>query len=76
MAVFPFLRVWVNQETSKMYFEMFIIVFRLLAQWGARIQWEYIHGTGLQAILMDMDTKQLPGIVLRSDPSRTVLTCQ
>lgn len=41
---------------------MFTRVFELIQSYGLKVQWEHLDGRGFRALIMDMDTKQLPGI--------------
>ena len=46
-----------------MYYQMFKRVFTLIERkLHTSIRWEHIHKEGFAAMVMDMDTKQLPGI--------------
>ncbi|KAF2187046.1 hypothetical protein K469DRAFT_749436 [Zopfia rhizophila CBS 207.26] len=61
--LFTFLRVFVNQESTRMYYEVFKRVFTLLRDvYHLPIAWNYLSGSGFQAVIMDMDTKQCPGL--------------
>jgi hypothetical protein len=45
-----------------MYYEMFKRVFTLIeTKFGYPVRWQHLHGEGFTALVMDMDTKQLPG---------------
>jgi hypothetical protein len=45
-----------------MYYKMFTRVFSLIAErLQTSIHWQHLHGDGFAAMVMDMDTKQLPG---------------
>jgi hypothetical protein len=48
-----------------MYYRLFTRVFELIEQrFGFVVRWQHIHGEGFSAMVMDMDTKQLPGMIL------------
>lgn len=62
LAAFTLLRVIVNHESVEMYYKMFTRVFSLIAErLETSIHWKHLHGNGFTAMVMDMDTKQLPG---------------
>jgi hypothetical protein len=62
LVAFTLLRVIVNQESVKMYYRMFTRVFSLIAErLQTPVRWQHLHGDGFAAMVMDMDTKQLPG---------------
>ena len=45
-----------------MYYQMFKRVFALIEErFSHRVRWQHLHGEGFTALVMDMDTKQLPG---------------
>jgi hypothetical protein len=45
-----------------MYYKMFKRVFDLIERkYGYPVRWQHLHGEGFAAMIMDMDTKQLPG---------------
>ena len=53
-----------NQESTEMYYQMFQRVFALIEnKFGFQVRWQHLHGEGFTALVMDMDTKQLPGIL-------------
>jgi hypothetical protein len=59
---FTLLRILVNQETTEMYYQMFKRVFTLIeTRFGYPVRWQHLHQEGFGALVMDMDTKQLPG---------------
>lgn len=50
-----------------MYYQLFTRVFRLIEErFGFTVRWQHIHGEGFGALVMDMDTKQLPGRLSRT----------
>lgn len=62
LAAFTLLRVIVNQESVEMYHKMFTRVFSLIEErLETPVHWQHLHGDGFTAMVMDMDTKQLPG---------------
>jgi len=62
LVAFTLLRVIVNQESVEMYYRMFTRVFSLIEErLQVVIHWQHLHGDGFAAMVMDMDTKQLPG---------------
>jgi hypothetical protein len=62
LLAFTLLRVLVNQETTEMYYQMFKRVFDLIeTRFGYPVRWQHLHQEGFGALVMDMDTKQLPG---------------
>lgn len=46
-----------------MYFYTFQRIFTAWEKCGYRVYWAYLHQVGFKAVVMDMDTKQLPGNV-------------
>ena len=53
-----------NQESVEMYYRMFTRVFSLIEErLQTSVHWQYLHGDGFAAMVMDMDTKQLPGTI-------------
>jgi hypothetical protein len=62
LIAFTLLRVLVNKESVDMYHRMFTRVFSLMEErLQTSIHWQHLHGDGFAAMVMDMDTKQLPG---------------
>jgi hypothetical protein len=50
-----------------MYYQLFTRVFRLIEErFNYRIRWRLLHNEGFSAMVMDMDTKQLPGNTLKT----------
>jgi hypothetical protein len=45
-----------------MYYRMFKRIFELISNLGFDVRWQHLDGTGFSALVMDMDTKQLPGM--------------
>ncbi|OBT75678.1 hypothetical protein VF21_05187 [Pseudogymnoascus sp. 05NY08] len=61
--VMTFVRVFVNQESTEMYTQLFHTVFNAIAkETGQRIQWKHLHQSGFGGIVMDMDSKQMCGL--------------
>ncbi|OBT90096.1 hypothetical protein VE02_02521 [Pseudogymnoascus sp. 03VT05] len=61
--VMTFVRVFVNQESTEMYTQLFHTVFNAIAkETGQRIQWRHLHQSGFGAVVMDMDSKQMSGM--------------
>jgi hypothetical protein len=55
-------RVFVNKNTTTMYFHLFSTLFPLLEQTGNfQLQWTHIHSTGIDCVIADMCHKQAPG---------------
>jgi len=62
LVAFTLVRVIVNQDSVEMYHRMFTRVFSLMEErLQTSIHWQHLHGDGFTAMVMDMDTKQLPG---------------
>lgn len=60
-----FARAYVNQENPYTYANMFREVFRIVGSLcQTEVKWRHLHGTGLGALVMDMDSKQLSGNIL------------
>ncbi|OAF57839.1 hypothetical protein VC83_05497 [Pseudogymnoascus destructans] len=61
--VVTFVRIFVNQESTEMYTQLFHTVFNAIAkETGQRIQWKHLHQSGFGAVVMDMDSKQMSGL--------------
>lgn len=59
------LRVFLNSESSQMYYMMFKRVFQLVKdQAGQDIQFQHLHSHGIRAVAADMDKGQLSGKLL------------
>ena len=58
-------RAYVNHDTSLMYQRLFTTIFELLARILGKpyIPWKYLHGSGIGAIVSDMDSKQTAGSI-------------
>lgn len=55
-------RIYMNHENAAGYERVFRHFFQLVGERiGRPLHWQTIHGDGIQAISMDMDTKQYPG---------------
>jgi hypothetical protein len=55
-------RVFVNSDTQKMYEYLFQNIFPLIEETsGAAVRWQHIHGSGIEAVLVDMCNKQASG---------------
>ena len=55
-------RVFVNSDTQKMYEHLFRDLFTLIEEAsGASVQWQHIHGSGNEAVLVDTCNKQASG---------------
>lgn len=68
--VFALLRIIVNTETAWMYEQLFIKVFSLVREiTGVQLQFHHIHGKGLNAVVMDMNFKQMAGMFTTSGVS-------
>lgn len=51
-----------DNENPETYRKMFERCFDLVAKvTGQPTRWAYLHGSGLEAVLSDMDSKQVPG---------------
>lgn len=60
--VFTLLQVFINQETAEGYKLLFEQVFSLISEVCERpVQFHYLHGSGIKAIVVDMDAKQMSG---------------
>lgn len=60
--VMTFVRVYVNQDSTAMYYELFTRVFKVLSRiTGKPVYWQHLHGSGFGALVMDMDSKQMSG---------------
>lgn len=58
-------RIYMNHESAIGYERVFRHFFNLIElRIGRPLRWQTIHGNGIKAISMDMDTKQYPGKVL------------
>ncbi|KAN0083275.1 hypothetical protein V8E54_002363 [Elaphomyces granulatus] len=56
-------RVFVNSDTQKMYEHLFRDLFTLIEEAsGASVQWQHIHGSGNEAVLVDTCNKQASGL--------------
>ncbi|OXV06169.1 hypothetical protein Egran_06063 [Elaphomyces granulatus] len=68
-------RVFVNSDTQKMYEYLFQNIFPLIEETsGAAVRWQHIHGSGIEAVLVDMCHKQASGLghyLTSLDPSIT-----
>ncbi|OJD22190.1 hypothetical protein ACJ73_06466 [Blastomyces percursus] len=61
--IFTLLRVIVNTESTSMYKKLFERFFTLVYDvTGFGLQFHHLHGQGLHAVVMDMDTKQMTGL--------------
>lgn len=55
-------RIYMNHESTLGYQRVFQHFFQLIEQQiGRQLHWQTVHGDGIKAIAMDMDTKQYPG---------------
>jgi hypothetical protein len=64
-VVMTFARAYINQENPYIYTYMFREVFRIVGSLcQTEVKWQHLHGTGLRALVMDMDSKQLSGNIL------------
>jgi hypothetical protein len=55
-------RVFVNSDTQKMYEYLFQNIFPLIEETsGTAVRWQHIHGSGIEAALVDMCNKQASG---------------
>ena len=60
-----FARAYVNQENPHTYMRMFTEVFRLIGELCQnQVKWKYLHGSGFESMIMDMDSHQLTGNIL------------
>ena len=63
LLVITLLRVFMNHESPIAYKMLFTYVFKLLEDvLGTPIQFHYLHNSGFQAIVVDMDYKQMKGM--------------
>ena len=63
VLVMTFVRIFVNQESTEMYTQLFHTVFNAIAkETGQLVQWKHLHQSGFTGIVMDMDSKQMSGI--------------
>lgn len=61
-SVFTLLRVFINQESTESYRLLFQQVFSLISEVCERpVQFHYLHNSGIKAIVVDMDAKQMSG---------------
>lgn len=62
---FTLIRVFINQESTEMYYQMFKRVFTLIkTKYNYPIRWQHLHGEGFAALVIDINAKQLPGFGL------------
>lgn len=60
--VFTLLRVFINQESTESYRLLFQQVFSLVSEVCERpVLFHYLHDSGIKAIVVDMDAKQMSG---------------
>jgi len=60
--VFTLLRVFINQETAESYRLLFQQVFSLVSEvCGRPVKFHYLHNSGIKAVVVDMDAKQMSG---------------
>ncbi|KAJ5684482.1 uncharacterized protein N7477_000827 [Penicillium maclennaniae] len=68
-------RVFVNCDSTEMYFELFKALFQKIAEVArSPVQWHHIHRNGIQAVIVDMCAKQASGFghyLTTIDPTRT-----
>lgn len=56
------MRVFVNKSTTETYRRMFKLADEMRQElFGEPFKWQYLHGQGIVAIVMDMDMAQLMG---------------
>lgn len=61
-----FIRVYVNQDSTSIYYQLFTKVFTILEQLTQKpVQWKHLHGSGFGALVMDMDSKQMSGMYVQ-----------
>ncbi|EYE94136.1 uncharacterized protein EURHEDRAFT_458234, partial [Aspergillus ruber CBS 135680] len=61
--VFTLLRVFINQETAESYRLLFQQVFSLISEvCGRPVEFHYLHNSGIKAVVVDMDAKQMSGL--------------
>jgi hypothetical protein len=57
-----FARIFVNSETTEAYRNAFEQFFRSTEEnYGIKLIWKHIHGSGIVAIISDQDMKQIAG---------------
>ena len=58
-----FVRIFVNQESTEIYTQLFHTVFNAIAkETGQPIHWKHLHQSGFGSIVIDMDSKQMSGM--------------
>jgi hypothetical protein len=66
-------RVYVNYESSRMYYQLFTKLFDLITQWtGQDAHWIHLHGRSFGAIVSNMDSKQITGMTIAIYISNTL----
>ena len=62
ILVMTFARVYVNQDSTSMYYELFTRVFKVISRITQKpVYWQHLHSSGFGALVMDMDSKQMSG---------------